>query len=104
VADARFADGDDISADYQELLGRGYVLRRYANALGWISAINAEGRADCLHLDSTISPIDPRVAWAILRRAGANDPMYETARIMLLREIALQGALGEGELDQMLDH
>jgi hypothetical protein len=103
VADARFADGDDICADYQELLGRGYVLRRYVNALGWISAINAEGRADGLRLDSAISPADPRVAWAILRRAAANDPMYETTRIMLVREIALQGAIGDGELDHTLD-
>jgi len=99
--DARFADGDDISADYQELLGRGYVLRRYVNALGWISAINAEARSDALRLDSTVSPIDPRLAWAILRRAAADDPMYETARIMLVREIALQGVIGD--LDHLLD-
>ena len=99
MRDALFADGDDITADYQELLGRGYVLRRYVNALGWISAINAEGRSDCLHLDSALSPVDPTVGWAILRRAAANDPMYETARIMLVREIALQGAITDGELD-----
>jgi hypothetical protein len=99
VRDARFADGDDIAADYQELLGRGYVLRRYVNALGWISAINAEGRSDGLRLDSAISPVDPTVAWAILRRAAATDPMYETARIMLVREIALQSAITDGELD-----
>jgi hypothetical protein len=99
VADAWFADGSDISADYQELLGRGYVLRRYVNALGWVSAINAEGRADCLRIDSAISPVDPHVAWAVLRRAAANDPMYETARIMLLREIALEDVIGDVELE-----
>lgn len=103
MTDQRFAGRCDISADYQDLLGRGYVLRRYANALGWIAAINAKARSDGLTLESTLSPADPRVAWAVLRRAGAHDPMYETARIMLVREIALQGSRAESELDQLPD-
>jgi hypothetical protein len=101
VTDERFAGRSDISDDYQALLGRGYVLRRYANALGWIAAINAKARSDSLMLESTLSPADPQMAWAVLRRAGAHDPMYETARIMLVREIALQGT--RGERDQLLD-
>lgn len=100
MTDEGFADSENIAADYQELLGRGYVLRRYVNALGWISAIHAEARADALQLDTTVSPTDPRLTWAILRRAGANDPMYETARILLVRELALDAALDiYGELD-----
>jgi hypothetical protein len=103
VTEERFAGRSDISEDYQDLLGRGYVLRRYANALGWIAAINAKARSDGLMLESTLSPADPRIAWAVLRRAGAHDPMYETARIMLVREIALQGSPAEVERGQFPD-
>jgi hypothetical protein len=103
VLRARFADAGDVSADYQDLLGRGYVLRRYVNTLGWLSAINAEGRSDGLRLDSAISPVDRHVAWAILRRAAVDDPMYETARMMLVHELALREAIEDGELDHTLD-
>jgi hypothetical protein len=30
--------------------------------------------------------------WAVLRRSGAGDLMYETARIMLVREIAIEAS------------
>jgi hypothetical protein len=82
----------DIATDYQELLGRGYVLRRYANAVGWLDGIHAQARADALRVDSTISPSDPELVWAVLRRSGAGDLMYETARIMLVREIAIEAS------------
>jgi hypothetical protein len=96
MTSAGFADRDDVSNDYQELLARGYILRRYANARGWTAAIWATAREDSLHVQSTISPVDPELAWTILRRASSSDPMFETAQVMLMREIAIEVVRGGG--------
>ncbi len=100
-----FAHRKHVSADYQQLLHRGYVVRRYRNALGWLSAINAEARADGLGLESSIAPLDRDVAWALLKRMSPGDLMVETSRVLLLHELAVATAAEHAvdELDVQLD-
>ena len=99
-----YADRQSIADDYQELLQRGFLVRRYSNALGWMSALSAEARADCLRIESSISPLNSNLAWALLRRSTSTDRMAETARIMLLRELAIETAEDQdAELDAQLD-
>jgi hypothetical protein len=98
------ADRQAITDDYQELLGRGYVVRRYSNALGWMSALSAEARADCLRVQTSISPLNRNLVWALLRRTTTDDRMAETARVMLLHELAIETASDQdAELDATLD-
>jgi hypothetical protein len=98
-----YAERQHISDDYQTLLQRGYVVRRYSNVLGWMSAMAASARSDCLRIETSTSPVNRNLAWALLRRAHGDDLMGETARIMLLRELAIQTAADQDtELDPQL--
>jgi hypothetical protein len=99
-----YADREAISHDYQQLLGRGYLVRRYHNILGWMSSLSAEARLDCLRIETNVSPLNDGLGWALLRRSTTNDRMAETARVMLLHELAIETAADQGaELDAQLD-
>jgi hypothetical protein len=93
-----------VAEDYQELLGRGFLVRRYSNVPAWISALGAEARADFLRAETSVSPLNGSLGWALLRRAADHDRMAETARIMLLHELAIETAQDQdSELDPQLD-
>jgi hypothetical protein len=94
-----YADRQTIGEDYQELLDRGYVVRRYTNAFGWMSALSFAARSDCLHIDTELSSLDEQLVWALLRRSASSDRMGETARLLLLGELAL--AVTDGELEAL---
>ena len=99
-----YADRQAISDDYQELLVRGYLVRRYSNMLGWMAALSAAARSDCIRIESSVSPLNPNLGWALLRRATRTDRMSETARVMLLCELAIETAEDQdAELDAQLD-
>jgi hypothetical protein len=86
------------------VLRRGFAVRRYTNALGWISSISAEARLDGLRVHSGVSPLSRDVAWVLLSRAAMRDAMMETTRVMLLQELAFATAdAGVDEFDAQLD-
>ena len=99
-----YADRRAVAEDYQELLGRGFLVRRYSNVPGWMSALRAEARADLLRVETSVSPLNGNLGWALLRRAADHDRMAETARIMLLHELAIETSQDQdSELDPQLD-
>jgi hypothetical protein len=97
-------DRQAVIEDYQELLSRGYLVRRYSDVPGWMSALGTKARADCLHIEMGVSPLNATIGWGLLRRAAMADRMAETARIMLLRELAIETARDQDtELDPQRD-
>ena len=98
-----YADRQAVTDDYQELLRRGFVVRRYRNILGWMSSLSAEARLDCLRVETSVSPLDGTLGWALLRRPMTDVRMAETARVMLIRELAIETADQDTELDARID-